>query len=317
MIHIYYNCLICFNFTYSLENKMAADDKLPINTPFGLEEGHQSDTRTVDPSWNNNDGQIDTLLGEGGGQRRGGQGFTILRCCLRDNEPWIKLKSEKAEIMLPMPSNLKSTELPSWEGEAMGKFGVAASGGMQLWDYLSEVYKNNGGNAAAAFEQAKTEFELKTANIDIEAVKKAGLSGDLQGIAMRAGIAVLPPKELRFQGISFRNFSFDWRLVPIDKQQSEEIEKAIYKLQYNSLPSASSGIVGYPHLWDISFGPGNPHHIMYIKTCACTNITVDYSGAGRSVFHDRTLWPIVVNLSLSFTEQTLHSREDVEKGIYG
>ena len=216
-----------------------------------------------------------------------------------------------------MPANLKSVELPSWEGEAHGKLGLAVSSGMQVWNYIQETLNKHGGDKTAAQQEISDMIGDEIARLDWGTMAKLGVAGDLQGVAARLGKAILPPKELRFQGISFRNFNFDWKLVPIDKKQSQEIEKAIYKLQYNSLPSASQGVVGYPYLWDISFGPGNPHHLMYIKTCACTNITVDYSGAGRSVFHDRTLWPIVVNLSLSFTEQTLHSREDVEKGIYG
>jgi hypothetical protein len=220
-----------------------------------------------------------------------------------------------------MPSELKSSENPSWEGQGLGKLGTLTNVAEQAWTHLNDMLETSGGDKQAVMDsltaEAKRAFESAGG---LKGIAKAGIAGDFQGIAAKAGVAVLPPKELRFQGISFRNFSFDWKLVPMDQNQSQQIEKAIYKLQYYSLPGASHGVVAYPELWDISFGPGGPggqHHVMYVKTCACTNITVNYSGAGRTVFHTQDLWPIVVNLSLSFTEQTLHSREDVQKGIYG
>ena len=267
-----------------------------------------------------NDNEIDTLIGGSGGGGKPAEKFEIIRCCTAPNEPWMKLKSKgdgQCQIILPMPMQLKSQETPSWEGEVKGRAGLLLDTVGQTWNYLQQTLQETGSVDGMADHISESLRERIAKGGGIGSIMKSALAGDMNGIAKEQGFAVLPPKELRFQGVSFRSFNFDWKLVPMDQNQSQQIEKMIYKLQYHSLPGAESGIVEYPDLWDITFGPGNPHHVMYIKTCACTNITVDYSGAGRSVFHTDDLWPIVVNLSLTFTEETIHTRKDVKQGIYG
>lgn len=56
-------------------------------------------------------------------------------------------------------------------------------------------------------------------------------------------------------------------------------------------------------------------HLPVFKDVAITNITMDYTGAGKAVFHKNNA-PVQVNLSIQFSETTIHVANDVEKGFH-
>lgn len=56
-------------------------------------------------------------------------------------------------------------------------------------------------------------------------------------------------------------------------------------------------------------------HLPVFKDVAITNISMDYTGAGKAVFHKKNA-PVQVNLSIQFAETTIHTANDVENGFH-
>ena len=247
---------------------------------------------------------IDAMMNGGGD---GPRNPTIVRCCTSSEAPQCHLFCEGAHILLPLPVKIQSSTGVKWNNVDSGKGGQITTALSGMW------HTGNFKQAAAtAFNDFKSEFaRTKLSHIPVEAALD-----NMDFVFAHHGIAVLPAKELQFDGIDFRSFNFQWKLVPLDKKDSQQIHKFIKHTQEHMLPDMASGIVGYPDLWAINWKQSD-QGLPIIKDSYVKQIDVDYSAAGQYSFMHKDNEPVAFLISVSFVEATIFCRQDVKAGIYG
>jgi len=107
------------------------------------------------------------------------------------------------------------------------------------------------------------------------------------------GKAKNPMEEQVFEGVSFRDHSFDYEFYPKSKDESD---------------GAAESYFNYPNIFDITYeGLINEHFEDYLP-CVLTSVSVNNS---TKMFADG--YPVATELSLSFTEIKLLTQETYQK----
>ncbi len=136
-------------------------------------------------------------------------------------------------------------------------------------------------------------------------------------MAHRNDKAVNPNKELTFSGLGYRNFNFEFEIVPTNKATNDAIAVFTATMQYYAAPDfAGEGktYFAYPDLWEVSFVPDN--YLPRIMPCYLTDYSINYAGAGKLVLHESAA-PLAVTFSMTFTEAELHMRDKILSGYWG
>lgn len=109
-----------------------------------------------------------------------------------------------------------------------------------------------------------------------------------------------------FQGVGHRSFSYSFKLIARDEDDSTTIKEICDTFVYYMLPSRTSGDFNFyevPCQWNISYeGPnGKLRYHQQPKPCFLTSVDVTYGGeAGSELYSDGA--PMTVELALDFTE---------------
>lgn len=135
-----------------------------------------------------------------------------------------------------------------------------------------------------------------------------------------------PFMEMSFSGTQNRQFSFEFKFMPKNEDESKNVKEIIKTLRLHSLPELKNGGKNYllfPSTFDISFmfrnmkeeGSTLTKHpfLPQISTCALVDISTNYSGSGTfSTLKDGTPAEIIVTLQFTEIEQLTKNR--VEEG---
>lgn len=199
-------------------------------------------------------------------------------------------------ILFPMPVSIKSNDTPIWESSA------------------TDTTQEKAVEAYQALGQGEFD-KLGVNGLGMDVLVKAGMSGDSDHALSAAKLAFHPLKELLFKGADFRKFQFQWDFVSLNKKQANSLNESIEIFHKYSLPPQSHGFMSYPSSWNVQFFPTREFLPAFMES-NITNIDIDYSAAGKSVFHPENI-PIKISLSLEFTEIAIHTRERVEAGFWG
>jgi hypothetical protein len=208
-----------------------------------------------------------------------------------------------SSIILPFPTNIGSTTTTSWE-QADAGMSASVLNQKSLSDSMKEAYS-----------QFEASFGHKAKSMIAQGILGDGAA---KAMANRTGEIVNPAKENYFLGSDFRSFNLTFNLIPVNAGDTATYKEAILALQKGSLPSVPQGQTGrmmkYPDSWNIIFMPGE--YLPKYKEAVLTNLTVDYSAAGKTYLHVGG-GPVQMNLQLSFTELTVLIKEEVGNEAYG
>ena len=135
------------------------------------------------------------------------------------------------------------------------------------------------------------------------------------------GLAVNPKKEQTFKGINFREFSMDYQFFPRSREEADNVREIIYQFKYHMHPEfkdTSSFLYVYPSEFDIAYFSGGSENKSLHKhtSCVLTDMTINYTPNGNfATFDDSTGMPVQINLTLSFRELALLTKEKIEGGF--
>ncbi len=151
-----------------------------------------------------------------------------------------------------------------------------------------------------------------------------GLAGLKAAAEMRSGVVLSDRMELAFKGIDKRTFQYDFKMVPKSEDEAREIKEIVNMFKVNMLPEyAGNDVHGrsliIPNTFNIKYMyAGQENSFLHkIGECACTSMNVTYGGE-RYKTHaavDGGAPPIQTNLSLTFTELDLVTREQALAGM--
>ena len=250
----------------------------------------------------------------------------------------------KFYVELPIPNELSDSQSVTWDANTMNAFEVVAS------TMAISLMKEPGATAEAvqeAINAARTgalagDFGIEGGGAVAGAVRSA-LSGlGLQAFGSnvtpntmisRAGGKILNSnKELLFEGVNLRNFSFNVTFSPRSADESKRVMKIIRSLKTSMAPKAgdeyipgagnfkgSGGIfLNAPDIFLIKYlHKGGEHPFLHkFKPCALTSLNVNYTGSNVwSSYSDGT--PTNIKMQMTFGEMNPIYAEDYEKAGKG
>jgi len=142
-----------------------------------------------------------------------------------------------------------------------------------------------------------------------------GTLADLRELSTRA--KTNPFREVMFESVDYRTFSFKYRFFPANEQESQNIRSIIklFKLHMHPEISKDKFFYVYPSEFEIKyyFKDRENQYINRINRCALVGMDVEYGGDQFSTFEDGA--PVEIGLSLTFRELEQVTSQGVE--LYG
>jgi hypothetical protein len=219
------------------------------------------------------------------------------------------------------------TPLAAGAGDAIGQFvdnAIAAKGSNPVSKILSAVEASGGvkGLAQQTFARAGNEFERRLILGGLKAVDALGLTGLREAFEISRGEVITERMELAFKNVNRRPFTYNFKMIPKNKQEAEEIRKIIYAFKFNMLPemkNRNSSIMHFPNTFDIEYHYAGKENdfISRVSTCVLENMSVSYGGDRFKTFPATSDGAPVVetSINLAFKELELITRERIEEGF--
>lgn len=238
-------------------------------------------------------------------------------------------KTTLNSVVLYMPEDISTGYRANWSGKAFSNVGrdiLSTAGAAAAGDFFSTL-----GNAGQLAETSMNQFIPNLGEKTISAVisKITGEQiGNNEIFAATKGVILNPNVELLFGGIDLRNFQLNYKLVPRNAAEAEEIRKIVNVFRKAMLPSfAQAGDVPFvsgdaiqdnfirvPNVCRVSFmkGGGLNEFVPQYKMCAITQVDVNYTPDGAyATYGDGNM--VAIGLQLAFQETKLVFAEEVEK----
>ena len=228
-----------------------------------------------------------------------------------------KTKRIKSTISLYMPDTINHQFVHEYGEismtEAMGMAGALGQGASAVGNSIEGFFtgdanmKSSGAGALAELSGAVAE--------------KSGVFGNgiKDAILFSAGLAQNPQVEILYQKTAHREFQFDFRFIPRNRDEADKIRKIIKEFKFHAAPELLTGSSGRffipPAEFDIKFfynGKEN-QNIHKISTCVLVGIDVNYAAAGQwTTFQDGM--PVETQMQLRFKELELMHKGRIQEG---
>lgn len=224
--------------------------------------------------------------------------------------PYCTLINDGTEAILPLPMTITSGNQMLWDQKDFTPDSIIGASVVGVASDISLAGAGKALSGAAKNASAAGATKLASGIGALTGVEDAG-----QLVLHKQGKAINPNREMTFNGIGFRSFALEFHLIPIDKAQADGILAFIKFFQTHSsfeLAGNNNAYYSYPVEWVIEFKKGNDEiHLPKIMPCHLTDYTIDYAGAGKMAFHEGG-YPVQTNISLTFVEASLHTRDKAE-----
>ena len=214
-------------------------------------------------------------------------------------------KRLKKAIALHMPNNLRTGYRVAWGEKDTMAFQALAGASQQIGEVLQK------GGSAESIKSAGT------AGGDI--LKNIALQTAMDGVGIGAGLAANPKKEQEFQGVDFREFSYNYQFAPRDEGEAATVINIIREFKYHMHPEylESTGFTYvYPSEFDIVFYTGTEQNPFVHKhsSAVLTAMEVDYAPNNVFVTFPNGM-PTQINITLTFRELLTITKENIERGL--
>ena len=230
-------------------------------------------------------------------------------------------------IYLPIPSGISDSNSTSWGEENLNPIEAtgAAAGVTAIQNGISQksitdVVNNVTATADALLNNPQTQKAIQYYFAGQAASQLPGANITGAGLLTRAtGQVINNNQELLFQGPSLRSFNFNFDFSPRNQKEATEV-KDIIRIFKQSMAAKKGGpksvqglFINSPDLFELRYKSGQNDHpfLNQFKTCALTNVTVNYTGSGAyATYPDGT--PVHITMALSFQELNPIYAEDYD-----
>ena len=232
----------------------------------------------------------------------------------------------KQTIVLPLPLQLNDTtglEISSADsGIASLVTGVLKNDIVDSKDrsadaqYYADIIQKTSAAVGASLSSSNSAISQILGKVALGGAAAVGFETGTTGSLLN-GAAINPYETMEFKGVKLKTHSFNWRLSPSNKDDSDAIRDIVETIKQNILPSyiAVSGfgsahnLLKYPHLAQISFLGIDQNYYYKLKPAFITSFNVRYNGGEQlNVFKGGK--PVVVELAMELTEVNIHTAGD-------
>ena len=149
-----------------------------------------------------------------------------------------------------------------------------------------------------------------------------GATGAREAFEISQGEVITQRMELAFKNVNRRNFTYNFKMIPKNEKEAEEIRKIILAFKFNMLPEMTGGRTGvtmnFPNTFDIEykFLQKENDYLHRVSTCVLETMSVTYGGDRFKTFAAMGDGAPVVEttINLAFKELELITRERIEEG---
>ena len=157
--------------------------------------------------------------------------------------------------------------------------------------------------------------------VGTEAMANYGLTkaNNAGAVSAAMGIAANPKKEQTFKGVDFRKFTFDYQFYPRSEAEAKNVLNIIETFKLHMHPEFKSElnyIWIYPSEFDIIYYANHSENLNLHRhtSCILEEMSVNYTPNGvYSTFANGM--PTQINMSLSFKELQILSKETIKEGL--
>lgn len=235
-------------------------------------------------------------------------------------------------VVLYMPEDVSTGYKANWSGKAFSNIGAAAMATFGSGDF-GQLTQNTLNTVGTAIDQLGPMAAAKVVQGIIGKVTGEQLS-DNDVFAGTQGVILNPNVELLFGGIDLRNFTLNYKLVPRNSGEADNIKQIINIFRKAMLPSfdsdttlsaaggtitiggqnVSSSYIQVPSVCKVSFMQGSNlnKNVAQYKMCAITQVDVNYTPDGTYATYDDGNM-VAIGLTLSFQETKLIFASEVEQ----
>ena len=222
-------------------------------------------------------------------------------------------------IAMYMPATLNVTYGSEYLDQAISPLASGAA------DAVQNFLETNSLQSAFQAGKKKITEDIKRRTIlsTLGLVDALGITGAREAFEISAGEVITDRMELAFKQVRRRIFTYDFKMLPKNSREADEIRNIIKMFQVNMLPEMKRGrqltTMNFPNTFDIRYmynGSDNDY-IHRVSTCVLTDMTVSYGGDKFKTFtpHNTQGAPVVeTSLNLSFKELELITRERALEG---
>jgi hypothetical protein len=235
-------------------------------------------------------------------------------------------------IILYMPEDVSTGYKANWSGKAFSNIGAAAMATFGSGDF-GQLSQNALNTIGTAFDNLLPNVGVKTVQGIISKVTGEQLS-DNDVFAGTQGVIRNPNVELLFGGHDLRNFQLNYKLVPRNKPEADNIKQIVNIFRKAMLPSfstdtsleafggavevggqnISNSFIQVPSVCKVTFMKGSEPNtnVAQYKMCAITQVDINYTPDGAYATYDDGSM-VAIGLSLAFQETKLVFAEEVEQ----
>jgi len=253
-----------------------------------------------------------SYVNQGAAEQRGGGNTLFI-----ERAPTVRLDTAIALYMPPTATYVDNANYTDQEIGFGAKLGVNTYNDIMSGKSATSAMQNFLDTSGAAVSEGL----IKTLMGTIGALP--GFQGAREAAEMAAGAIIADRMELAFKGIAKRKFQFNFKMIPKNKAESDEIRNIIFAFRANMLPEFVGGNragrkMTVPNTFDIQYmynGAEN-QYLQKISTCVCENVTVSYGGDRYRTFEPNAEGapPVETQISLNFAELELITKERVFEG---
>jgi len=194
-------------------------------------------------------------------------------------------------------------------GQAVGDM----SGGMSLSDTYNKV-----------IPMVTEGLQKKALMAGADLLDGLGISGTREAIEIGRAQVIADRMQLAFKGVERRQFTYQFKMIPRNSREADEIKKIIHAFKFNMMPEYAEGIkrdtLNYPATFEIEYhyrGKENTY-LNRVSECFLEKMDVTYGGDRYKTFdphNNEGAPPVETSISLTFKEIEIMHRKKVNEGF--
>ena len=213
-------------------------------------------------------------------------------------------------IALYMPPSISVKYTSRYGEQNIGAMAAAGEGA------IAAFAGRNGATVGTALSGAGAEAK-SAISLGAQNAANAVFDGAKAIVALEKGAIRTPRMELMFEGITRRDFSFEFVFIPKDESEAIEIEKIVKQFKFHMASRYTDGTfreMEIPSMFNIRYMYKNAEntHLNKISTCALENMEVSY-GSERFVAYEGGR-PQTTKVTLFFKEMEIITKERIAQG---
>jgi len=213
-------------------------------------------------------------------------------------------KRLKTAIALHIPNQLSIRYGMQWNEDDTAALAMAAVGSGEIIKAMGE-----GGSM-------KDVTDVGTAIIANIALSKGPMAA---ANSKALGLAANPKKEQIFKGVDFRTFAFDYQFYPRSAEEAQNVLNIIEQFKYHMHPEfkdTNNFIYVYPSEFDVFYYQGGRENMNLHRhtSCVLSEMNINYTPNGSFTTFANGM-PTQINVTLSFKELALLSKEKIKDGL--